>query len=218
MDATLHTLQNAAPRLSAGNGLALAALIAVLAGGSVLGAKNRAGLTETQAVVNSKGMLVNSMKSALLEGAIEMRNIGLQSNVGAMKSVGERVRQQQKRYQETRARLEASGLNETEKRILSDIAQLDKEMDVPLREAMNQAFAFNNEGAAKTLVSIIDPLHRQELVEITKLVDLQYAATQEALYAASLSETNRCYLLLSLGALALAMIGKLSLRRRPSGL
>ncbi len=218
MNNTLQAPQQPAARLGSGTGLALAVLIAALAGGSVLGAKNRAGLTETQAYINSKGVLVNSMKSALLEGAIEMRNIGLQSNAGAMKSVGERVRLQQKRYDETRARLEASGLSEAEKRILADIAQLDKEIEAPFQEAMNQALIFNNEGAAKTLVGIIDPLHRQELVEITKLVDLQYAAAQETLYAASLSEKNRSYLLLILGALALAIVGKLSLRRRQSGI
>ena len=219
MDNTLqaapcNAAQHPAPRLGAGSSLALAILIAALAAGSVLGAKNRAGLSETLAQVNSKGVLVNSMKSALLESAIEMRNIGLQSNVGAMKNVGTRVKFQQQHYQETRAKLEAIGLSEAEKQILADIAQLDKNIEAPFQDAMNQAFIFNNEAAAKTLASIIDPLHKQELVEITRLVDLQYASAQETLYAASLSEKNRATLFLILGAIALGIVGNLSLRRR----
>lgn len=213
----IQAIQHPAPRVGTGYGLALAILIAALAGGSVLGAKNRAGLSETLALLNSKGVLVNSMKSALLEGAIEMRNIGLQSNAGAMQNVGARVRFQQQRYAETRAKLEAIGLSEAEKQILADIAQLDKNIEAPFREAMNQAFVFNNEAAAKTLVNIIDPLHKQELVEITRLVDLQYASAQETLFAASLLDKNRSTLFLILGAIALGIVGKLFLRGRKSG-
>src|SRR5207244_467080 len=106
----------------------------------------------------------------------------------AMKKGGDSVRGQQKRYSDARNKFETIGLSDAEKKILSDITQLNKEIEAPLLEAMSQAFAFNNETAAKILSSIIDPLHQQELVEINKLVDLQQVAAQQILYATVVDE------------------------------
>src|SRR5712692_10606264 len=138
----------------------LAILIAVLVAGNVLSANSRNKRIDGLEAINDKWVLVTTMKSALLEAAIDMRNIGLQSNIRAMKTGGDSVRAQQKRYSDARNKFEAIGLSDAEKKILADITQLDKEIEAPLLEAMSQAFAFNNETAAKILSSIIDPLHQ----------------------------------------------------------
>jgi len=185
--------------------LAILALVVVL--GNVLTAQNKQKLIEGLELSNSKGMLVGNMKSALLEAGVAMRNIGLQSDVGAMQKEEERVKAQNKRYAESREKLTALGLTDAEKKVVADIARLDQEIAGPFKEAIGQALAFNSEGASKVIASRIDPLNQQAVVEMDKLVALQQSAGKEVL-SNSVSDDNKLmYLLFAIGAIALAIGG-----------
>ncbi len=195
----------------------LAILVIALVAGNVFSSKNREKLIEGLETVNNKGLLVAAMKSALLERAIEMRNVGLLSDAGAMQKGSNQVKVLHKRYGEAGEKLRGLGLTDAEKNILADLAHLDKEIEAPFAEAMSQAFAFNNEGAAKILATVIAPLHQQELVEINKLVDLQQTAAIEILYQTAVAEKNWMYIIFLIGAVALiALVSQSIMNKRRS--
>ncbi|MFC6522479.1 methyl-accepting chemotaxis protein [Undibacterium arcticum] len=72
---------------------------------------------------------------------------------------------------------------------------------------MGQAFAFDNDGAAKILATVIDPMHQQELVEINKLVEIQHAASRTALEVTVVSGRQLMMLLVIAGSAALVIGG-----------
>ena len=194
--------------------IVLGALIVALVAGNLLSTKNRERLIQGMEQANNKDILIATMKSAMLERAIEIRNIGLQSNPGMMRKSGNRSNALRKRYLDAQQQLQTAGLSEAEKNILADIGQLDKTIEVSLAEAMTQAFADNNEGAARILAITIDPLHQQALIEMNKLVDQQRSATLDILYGTSTVETKMRYLMLIIGMVALTILGGQLLRSR----
>jgi len=194
-------------RLAMGFGIILLMLIAVLVTSNVIGTHDRDKLINGLEVANTKERLATTMKSVLLEGGIAMRNIALQSDVRAMHLGGDNVRAQHKRFVEARGELEDIGLTDAEKSIMSSIALLDKKIEAPFGEAMGEAFSFNNDGAAKILATVIDPMHQQELIELNKLVEIQHAASQKALEATIASGRQLMILLLIAGSAAVVIGG-----------
>jgi len=194
-------------RLGASFGVILAILALMVVVGNALTTKNKQKLIEGLEHSNNKGLLAATMKSALLEGGVAMRNIGLQSDVGAMQKEEARVKEQNRRYAEARDKLSALGLTDAEKKIVAEIAKLDQEIAAPFKEAIGQALAFNSEGAAKVIASRIDPLNQQAVVEMDKLLVLQQAAAKEVLEGSVSDDTKLMVLLFSLAAVALAIGG-----------
>jgi methyl-accepting chemotaxis protein len=197
-------------RLGIGFGLILAILIMVLVFATVISSNNRDKLIEGLGSANAKVLMATKMKGALLEAGISMRNIGIQSDVGAMQKEEARVKVKQKEYAEVRDKLVASGLTEAENKIVADIARLDKEIEGPFKEAIGQALAFNSEGAAKVIASRIDPLSQQALVEIDKLVDAQQAAAAKVLDDVVAQAKSLLYMFILVGVITLAIGGAVS--------
>jgi methyl-accepting chemotaxis protein len=144
-----------------------------------LNARNKGGLMDGLATTNTKNLYAAEMKSAMLETGIAMRNIGLQSDVALMQKEQDKVKVQSKRYDDARNKLQAQGLNETEKKMLADIAVIDKDLEVAFKEAIGQVLAFNSEGAAKVIAGRIDPLNQQTLALLNRLVEMQQSAGRE---------------------------------------
>ncbi|OWW21635.1 methyl-accepting chemotaxis protein [Noviherbaspirillum denitrificans] len=190
-------------RLAFGFGIILAMLIAALAADSLISARNRAAMIAGLELSNSKSMLAADIKSALLEGGIAMRNIGLQSDLAAMKKEEEKVLALRKRFTEARDKLLALGLDENEKKILDGLSRIEHETDAPFREAIRLITAFNTDEAIKQISTRIDPLNQQALVEINKLVDLQQAATHRVLDDAVDSGRQLLLMLVAIGVIAL---------------
>jgi methyl-accepting chemotaxis protein len=197
-------------RLTAGFGIILAMLIAVLVADNLISTRNRQSMIEGLEVSNTKSMLAAEIKSTLLESGIAMRNIGLQTDLGAMKKEEERVSALRQRYAQAHDRLAALGLADDEKKILADITRLDQEIDIPFREAIRLIGAFNSEDAIKLIATRIDPLNRQALVEINKLVELQQAAAHRLLDSTVASGRQLMHLLFVIGAIALGAGGALA--------
>ncbi|HEY8606888.1 MAG TPA: HAMP domain-containing protein, partial [Noviherbaspirillum sp.] len=194
-------------RLGLGFGIILAILALMVIAGNALTTRNKQNLIEGLEQANTKLHLASTMKSALLEGGVAMRNIGLQSEVGAMQREEQRAKVQSKRYTDARDKLMALGLTEDEKKIVAEIGKLDQEIAAPLKDAIGQALAFNSEGAIKIIVEKIDPPNQKAVVEMDKLVELQQAAAA-ALLKDSVAADNRVMaLLFGLGAIALAIGG-----------
>lgn len=177
-------------RLGIGFGTILGGLIITVALANVFAAKNRNAMIEGLNTASQKQALANAMKSALFEGGIAMRNIGIQSDVGEMQKEDGKVKVQRKRYEEAKDKLSKLGLAEEEKKILLEIAKVDKEIDKPFKDAVGQALAFNAEGAAKIISTVLDPLSTKSIQEINRLVDFQESMSKQVFDASTASSSR----------------------------
>jgi methyl-accepting chemotaxis protein len=192
-------------RLKVGFGSILLILVAMVLLTNVLNARNKNGLLEGLTTSNAKNLSAAEMKSAMLETGIAMRNIGLQSDVALMQKEQDKVKVQSKRYEDARAKLQSAGLNDAEKKVLADIAAVDKELDAAFKEAIGQVLAFNSEGAAKVIAGRIDPLNQQTLAQLNRLVDMQQAASREFLDSSVKADASLKNMLYMIGAAALVL-------------
>ncbi len=166
-------------RLGVAFGSILGGLIITFAFSIGLASKNRNVMIDGLSVASQKQALANLMKSALFEGGIAMRNIGMQSDVTEMQKEDGKVKLQRKRYDDAKEKLSKLGLGEEEKKIIAEIARIDKEIDKPFKDAVGQALAFNAEGAVKIISTVIDPLSTKSILEMNKLVELQESTSKQ---------------------------------------
>ncbi|MBC3934868.1 methyl-accepting chemotaxis protein [Undibacterium rugosum] len=182
-------------RLGAGFALILGAITVVMLLVNAMNASSRKEMADSLSIANQKQLLANAMKTSVYEGGIAMRNIGIQSDVGEMQKEEGKVKAQRKLYEESKVKLVGLGLSEDEKKILAEVARIDKEIEQPFKNAVGQALAFNGEGAVKIITSVLEPLSSKSIQEINKLVDLQTVAAQTAFETAARTGTRLSYLL-----------------------
>ncbi|MES2263102.1 MAG: methyl-accepting chemotaxis protein [Pseudomonadota bacterium] len=192
-------------RLGIGFGIILLILVAMVLSANVLNYRNKAQLMTGLELSNAKNLQAATMKSAMLETGIAMRNIGLQSDVSLMQKEEGKVKEQRKRYEAARDKLQSLGLEDSEKKVLNDIAALDKDVDAAFKEAIGQVLAFNSEGAAKVIASRIDPLNQQTLAALNSLVEMQQKAGVAFLDGSVTADTRLMMILFTLGAVAVAV-------------
>ncbi|MBI1834447.1 MAG: methyl-accepting chemotaxis protein, partial [Burkholderiales bacterium] len=120
-------------RLGVGFAIILGGLIVVLLLANTMSANNRKAMVDGLNLASQKQVLANNMKSALFEGGIAMRNIGIQSDVAEMQKEEGKVKLQRKRYEDAKEKIFSLGLSEEEKTILGDIAKIDKEIEKPFK-------------------------------------------------------------------------------------
>jgi methyl-accepting chemotaxis protein len=197
-------------RLGVGFGIILAILVLVLATNTWIGSRSRTAMINELEKANVKSALAVTMRTALLEGGVAIRNIALQSDVGAMQKEEDRVKTERKRYAQAHDKLVATDLEESDKKMIAEIARLDKEIETPFFEAVAEAMAFDPEGAAKIIASRIDPLHQKAIAELNKLVELQQAHAHTTLEEAAAAGRQLSFLLFGLGLAALAISAALA--------
>ncbi|NEX60767.1 methyl-accepting chemotaxis protein [Noviherbaspirillum galbum] len=197
-------------RLSVGFGLILVMLIVVLAASNLVSRQKREAIVKAVETSNMKTALAADIKGALLETAVAMRNIGLQSDLDVMKKEEAKVKSLRAQAVQAHERLNALGLDGEEKSILERIAKLEQDIDVPFKEAIRLVGAFNSEEAMKLISSRIDPLNQQELAEINKLVALQKQAEKSVLESSRSADARILMLSFAIGAVALVLGGGLA--------
>ncbi|MBC3810755.1 methyl-accepting chemotaxis protein [Undibacterium aquatile] len=182
-------------RLALGFALILGGIVVVMLLVNALNASNRKDMSENLRLANQKQALANLMKSSLYESGIAMRNIGIQSDVGEMQKEEGRVKAQRKLYDDSKEKISALGLSDDEKKIVDEIAKLDKEASGPFKDAVGQALAFNAEGAVKIIATVLDPISNKQIIEINKLVELQAVAATQAFDRADSAAKKLSYIL-----------------------
>ena len=193
-------------RLRIGFGIILALLIAVVVTVNVSNANNRKHLFEGLESANIKVRLTTTMKGEQLEGVVAIRSIGLHTEVSEMNKEEARLKEHRKLFSQARDQLMAMGTTDAEKIIFENITRLDKGLEAPTNDAIGQALAFNSEGVASIIATRIDPVYRQVLTEINKLVELQQAAEHDVRAQAEISSERLSYWLY-LSAVIAVMIG-----------
>jgi len=192
-------------RLRIGFGIILLILVGIVLMTNYLNYSNKSKLTEGLETATTKNLQAGTMKSAMLETGIAMRNIGLQSDVSLMQKEEQKVKDQRARYEKALAQLRAQGLNDAEKKVLADLAALDADTDAAFKEAIGQILAFNSEGGAKVISGRIDPLNTQTLTLINKLVDMQQANANEVMAHSVTADRSLMLVLFVLGGVAVAL-------------
>ena len=190
-------------RLAIGFGVILISLVLILIFGSVLSANNRKTMMKGIELSHTKTALAATMKTSMLEGGLAIRNIGLQTDLGEIEKQKLIIKNQRTRFIEARDKLVAMGLTASEKSILDQVASLDQQVDAPTKEAFKMLVSFNGEEAVKLIATQIDPLQQKALVEISKLVDLQDAASVELSTTAEKSASKLVGVLTAVGAVVL---------------
>jgi methyl-accepting chemotaxis protein len=192
-------------RLGMAFALNLALLALVVVGGNVMSDAAMTKLTAGQAEANAKSEYAATMRSAIDQMSIAMRNIGLHSDVKAMAEEQDHVQEQRKRYADARDALVKLGLDDAEKRIVDEVARIDKEIEDPLTQAIGQSLNFNTEAAAQVITTKIDPLTRRSIEAIGELVKSEQAAARQLLVETSVAETRRHAIAYAAGAVAMAI-------------
>ena len=192
-------------RLSFGFGAILLILVVMVLLTNYLNSSNKGVLMRGLAAANAKNLHALSMKSAMLETSVAMRNIGLQPDVELMRREQDKVRVQGIRYAEARDRLQSSGLDSNEQAVLVQLAALDREQGLAFREATALVLALDSAGAAKIIGGRIDPLNERSLAQLNKLVEMQQAGTKALLDRSMHDDQQRMMILFGCGALALLL-------------
>lgn len=192
-------------RLAIGFGSLLLLLVAIASLTNFLNARNRTMLTDGLSTTSAKNVQVATMKSAMLEVGIAMRNIGLDSEVTLMQKAHDQVKAHSKRYTDASMRLRAAGLTAGEEKMLTEIAALDVKLDAVFKEAIGHVLAFNSEGAAQIIARRIDPLNQQTLALLNRLVEMQLADSRALVEASNAAAQQLMVILLALGVVSVGL-------------
>jgi methyl-accepting chemotaxis protein len=168
------------PRLALGFGAILAILMVVSVSATWLGKRSRDELAFVHEATGAKLALASDMKSKILEQSAVMRNIGLHSDIKAMQSDEDLAKKLGKEFDDARERMLKLQLTGQEREIIESIDKKDKELDKPFVQALGLATSFRNDEAANVLMTQIDPIVQGTLGDLTKLIDIQQKASDEA--------------------------------------
>ena len=192
-------------RLGIGFGITLGTLVLIMLSSNFLNGKNRDDLLSGLNNATAKVMLATKMKSTLLESGIAMRNIGIQSDVGAMEKQNVIVKTKQQEYSTARDGLSALGLSDSEKQIVTGMSKTNTEIEKPFADAMAQALAFNSENAAKVISTQIDPLSQLQLTEIDKLIEVEQTMARQVQDEVVTKSRRQAMLLFLIGAITVGI-------------
>lgn len=116
---------------------------------------------------------------------------------------------QQTAYAGARDKFVALGLTAAEKKIISDIARIDQELEAPILEAIagaiEQAMAFDSGTVSRIFGQQINPLNQQALQEINHLVEIQVRASNAFLASSIAGDRELVLFLTVLGGLGVAI-------------
>lgn len=150
-----------------------------------------------------KALIANSMKSALMEIGIAMRNVIMQSDVTRMQDNEDQIKDLRIQYDKFRKNLILSNLVDTESSIVNSLDELDKKTDTAFKEALAQAMAFNTDGALKIVVDKIEPLNKQTFAQINKLVKYEREITDNVIFSSIKNDEKLSNTILIIDSLAL---------------
>jgi methyl-accepting chemotaxis protein len=168
------------PRLALGFGAILAILMVVSVGSTWLGKRSRDQLATVHEATGAKLALASDMKSLILEQSAVMRNIGLHSDIKSMQSDEDLARKLGAQFDDARERMMKLDLTAPERDIIDSLTKTDKELDKPFLQALGLSTSFRNEEAAVVLMTQIDPIVQRTLTDLSRLIDIQKKASDDA--------------------------------------
>ncbi len=189
------------PRLGLGFALILLAACALLAGALVSSSASRNALLDTLQRAAARQDLAVAMHTALLNSAVAVRNMGLQTDVTGVQKDEAEAKKQRSAYLDIKNRLRSEDLTPEEKALFARLAEIDAQMDARFKEAVDLAAQFNTEQAGKVITDKIDPLLTKAVAELVAFVNLQKQRTDVATQEANASH-SRTVLAIALAGVA----------------
>jgi methyl-accepting chemotaxis protein len=175
---------NIGTRLAAGFGLILLAASAMLAATLASLSSQRDSLLRQMQAAEARGADAQAMQLALLSSAVAVRNMGLQTTVEAVQKDEAEAKRQRADYLAARRRLEAAGLDDEARAPLVELAEIDRQMELHFKSAVDLAATFNPEQAAQVITQKIDPLLNQAATRLAGFITLQKQQAARAAEAA----------------------------------
>ena len=167
-------------RLGLGFGLVLLLLVGAIGVAITLSTLQRHHMAQSLGGAAAKERLTGEMRAALLESAVAMRNVALESDVNGLQKQADKARADRKRYAQAKEKFEALVVGEEERALLADAAKLDKAVEQPFFQAVALAQAMSSEDATKVVATQVEPLQQKQIAVINGLQTLQEAASQQA--------------------------------------
>jgi methyl-accepting chemotaxis protein len=194
-------------RLGLGFGVILGVMIVVSVGGTALGKKSRDDLSEVIAAASSKEADRRRHEVARAR-AVErdaQRGPALGPEVDAD---GRRPRQAPRADVRRGPRPhDQDEPRAAERDILATLAQIDKDVELPFKQAMAMSTSFRNEDAAQIIMNELDPTIQKSLFELGRLIELQKKANQEAVANATQTGDRLAAAVYIVNALVLVLAG-----------
>ncbi len=199
-------------RLGLGFGLILLSASAMLVGTQLSSNAARTNLLQTLQRAAAQEQEAVTMRQALMSSAVAIRNMGLQTQVdGVQKDEGE-AKKQRADYIAAKARLEATDLGAEDKALLTRLVEIDGEMALRFKEAVDLAAQFNTEQAGAIITGKIDPLLNKALAELATFVSLQKQHTADATERANAASRDTQRAAAATGVLVLALAALMAWR------
>jgi methyl-accepting chemotaxis protein len=199
-------------RLGLGFGVILLAAALMLMGALVSNSISRTALLETLQKAAVQQDLAESMRQALLSSAVSVRNMGLQTKVEEVQKDEADAKKYRSFYIAAKSKLEAAGLDETERALFARLAEIDTKTDAFFKEAVDLAAQFNTEQAAGIIVGKIDPLLVQASTELASFVTLQKQHTEDATLQANNHNQHAVQVITAAGVLVLVVAALIAWR------
>ena len=170
---------NIGTRLALGFGLTLAAAVLMMVGAMVSLGVSRTELLQSLQKADAQQDVAVEMQNALQSSAISVRNMGLQTDISAVQKDEVEAKRFRVTYLAAKSKLEASVLNKKERELLTRLGEIDQQMDVFFKEAVDLAAQFNTEQSAAVITKKIDPLSVKASAELSNFVAMQKQQRKE---------------------------------------
>ncbi|NRR34210.1 MCP four helix bundle domain-containing protein [Oxalobacteraceae bacterium] len=168
-------------RLMLGFGLMLVLMAGITAIAALSSRHTRENLTHSVDGINAKSVHVAALRQSLFQQGLAARNIGATTDLNQMQKEMAKIGVEQKRYQDTEAKLVATRLNPEEQAIITEMHEYEKASLPFVKEAEGYVAGFNAGQALKVLTTQVAPLQDKWLGAIDRLVGLQNKDIQRSL-------------------------------------
>lgn len=185
-------------RLGFGFGIILVLSAGMLIGALVSTNSSRTALLETIQRASKEQDIAVEMRVAMLNSAVSVRNMGLQSKVEGVQKDEAQAKKERAAYLSAKSKLESLGLDGQEKEIFARLAEIDQKTDGHFKDAVDLSSQFNTEQANAVITEKIDPLSSQAGTELAGFIALQKKQTEEAIEQANASNRS------TVGAISIA--------------
>jgi methyl-accepting chemotaxis protein len=172
-----------------GFGLILLASAAMLVGLMWSNASGRAALLETMHKADAQQEIIQEMRTELLNSAISVRNMGLQTEVSGVTKDEAEARKHRAAYIAAKEKLEAFGLDPEEKAVFERLADIDKKAMDYFKEAVDLQGQFNTDQSSAIITGKIDPLSVKAVQEMEAFITLQKQHKEEIIRATNAANT-----------------------------
>lgn len=193
-------------RLGLGFGMILLVAALMLIGAMVSNGNSRSSLMTTLQRASVQQNLAEDMRRSLLASSVSVRNMGLQSTVEAVQKDEAEAKRHRAAYLAAKDKLESDGLgDDKERELFGRLADIDRQMDVHFKEAVDLAATFNTEQAGAIITGKIDPLLTKALGELATFVVAQKQRAQRAAEQANVANRTTVYVIGAIGVLVLLL-------------